>query len=104
MRSFPIKALSVTPAIVCFLAANLTDAISTLVLVRVRGADELNPILNWAYAVSPLTFMLTKIGLAGISLLVIATFAQGRLQQCLMWFGTLLYGAAVLYQCYLYLS
>lgn len=62
--------------VVLLLTINLIDGVSTHILLHLSGPEaELNPLMRWAWMVSPELFWLMKIGLVGSGLMVIGKYA-----------------------------
>lgn len=56
---------------VLVLVGNLVDGLCTLVLLQLNLAREANPLMAWVYGVSPVSFMVTKLGLVQFGLLLL---------------------------------
>ncbi len=67
----PVVDLTVTGAAVAVLLGNFADALITLVLLQLGLVRELNPLMLWAYEISPLTFMAAKLTVVSAALLLL---------------------------------
>jgi hypothetical protein len=86
------------------LIANLVDALLTLILLQLRVACEVNPLLSQAYAVSPLAFMIGKLSLVQLASLLVAIQPSAALRRLFFRGGAGLYAGVVVYQLLLFLS
>jgi hypothetical protein len=93
-----------TPDAAVLLIANLVDALLTLVLLQLRVACEVNPLLSCAYEASPLAFMIGKLSLVQLATLLVTLQPNESLRRVLLRSGAGLYGAVVAYQVLLFLS
>src|SRR5438477_10826037 len=57
--------LTLTGAAAAVLLGNFADAMITLVLLQLGQVQELNPLMRWAYQISPLAFMVAKLAVVG---------------------------------------
>lgn len=98
MRPFSRCTLSMTPALMCLLLANLLDGILTLTLLELRLVREVNPLMAQAYHLSPLAFMAFKTAIVYGALLAIAMVPRPTAKRWVVRFGALSYVSAVVYQ------
>ena len=63
---------------VLVLVGNLVDGLCTLVLLQLNLAREANPLMAWVYGMSPVSFMVTKLGIVQFGLLLL--FMQRHLR------------------------
>lgn len=84
--------MAITPALVCFLVANLLDGIITLTLLQLQIGKELNPLMLWAYHQSPLMLMIVKTLVVSMIILIITAskFSSDRKQR-LIKFGAIVF-------------
>lgn len=82
---------------VLVLVGNLVDGLCTLVLLQLNLARELNPLMAWVYGISPVSFMVTKLGIVQFGLLML--WMQRHLPAARMGlqFGALTYAGIVAY-------
>lgn len=79
MTSRLSKLLDFWPGAALLLGLNVVDALSTQALLELGVAEELNPLMRWAWDVSPFTFWAAKFGLVLSGLMVLALFASRQL-------------------------
>jgi hypothetical protein len=96
--------LRLTPDAVLLLVGNLVDALLTLVLLQLRVACEVNPLLACAYETSPLAFMVGKLSLVQLAILLVAIQPSAGLRRMFLRGGAGLYAGIVGYQLLLFLS
>ena len=53
------------------LLGNLGDALSTLTFLQLHLVQELNPLMRWAYQMSPLSFIGAKIALVNLGVMLL---------------------------------
>jgi hypothetical protein len=93
--------LRLTSAAVVLVVANLTDAIITLTLLELAVVRELNPLMRWAYELSPLVFVLSKLTMVQAGLLLAALQRPSWAMPFVSRSGALLYTGVVIYQAFL---
>lgn len=72
--------------IVAILMLNLVDLVSTIASIEIGLAEELNPLMAYAYSVSPALFVLLKVFLVGFGLWIGWKNRQLRLvRRALLW-------------------
>jgi hypothetical protein len=82
---------------VLLLVGNLVDGLCTLLLLQLDLAREVNPLLAWVYALSPVSFMVTKLGLVQSGLLMLWLHRHLRAAQVGLHVGALTYAGIVAY-------
>jgi hypothetical protein len=87
-----------TPAAIALLVGNLLDGLVTLTLLQLGLVREINPLLECAYEVSPLAFMVGKLSMVQLSILIAALQYRPRVWQVFSASGALLYVGVVVYQ------
>lgn len=88
---------TLSPETAALLFLNLLDGIFTLVFLQMGVAQELNPLMRMAYEVSPLVFMLVKVGVVELGVLVLLMHRQYRFARWALNAGAFLYAAIVVY-------
>jgi hypothetical protein len=82
---------------VLVLVGNLVDGLCTLVLLQLNLAREANPLMAWAYGMSPLSFMVTKLGIVQFGLLLLWMQRHQRAARVGMQVGAAAYTVIVTY-------
>lgn len=82
---------------VLVLVGNLVDGLCTLVLLQLNLAREANPLMAWVYGMSPLSFMVTKLGIVQFGLLMLWVQRHRRAARVSMQVGALAYTCIVAY-------
>ena len=62
---------TLTGAGAAVLLGNFADAVITLVLLQLGLVQELNPLMRWAYEISPLMFMAAKLAVVNLGLMLL---------------------------------
>jgi hypothetical protein len=75
-----------------FVILNLADAASTNLLLHLGLATEANPLMNWAYTVSPSFFWVIKVILSCGGLIIIGRQAKPEVALSIVRNANLLYG------------
>lgn len=87
----------VTGETTALLVLNLIDGIFTLVFLQLGVAQELNPLMRLAYGVSPLAFMLLKVGVVELGMTVLCLHRQYRFARWALSAGAVMYAGIVVY-------
>jgi uncharacterized protein DUF5658 len=82
---------------VLLLVGNLLDGLCTLILLQLNVAHEANPVLAWIYAMSPVSFMVTKLAMVQSGLLLLWMHRHRRAAQVGLQVGAGIYAAIVIY-------
>lgn len=101
MGLFAKADLPITPSLICLVVCNLLDAICTITLINLGLAIETNPVMAWAYRISPLTFMAVKICFVHTAILIAMISPNQRAKRFFLRFGALLYLTVLIYQGFL---
>jgi hypothetical protein len=88
---------TITQASATLLVGNLVDGLFTLVFLQLDLAHELNPLLRWAYAGSPLAFMAAKLLMVQSALLLLCLNRHLGVATAVEKAGAMLYGGLVIY-------
>jgi hypothetical protein len=88
---------TITNASATLLLGNLLDGLFTLIFLQLHMAEELNPLMRWAYAGSPLGFMLVKLLMVQTALVLLCLNRGMRAARLVENAGATLYGGLVLY-------
>jgi hypothetical protein len=92
----PLPALTLST--VLLLCGNLIDGLLTMVLIELRAVHEVNPLLDTAYRVSPMAFMVGKLSMVQLSILLATAHPRPDAVRRFTSGGALLYAAVVAYQ------
>lgn len=87
----------ITPAAVLLLVLNLLDGLFTLTFLQLDVAEELNPLMRWAYEHSPLSFMAVKLAIVSLGLSLLCMHRSMRLSQRAIQAGAALYTVIDIY-------
>ena len=79
------------------LLGNLLDGVFTLVLLQLNLARELNPLMDWVYRLSPLSFRVAKLALVQVGMLMLWLHRGVRAAQLGLMAGATLYAGIVLH-------
>jgi hypothetical protein len=82
---------------VLLLVGNLLDGLFTLVLLQLNLARELNPVMDWVYQISPVSFMVAKLALVQFGMLMLWVNRGVRAAQLGLRLGAAMYAGIVLY-------
>jgi hypothetical protein len=82
---------------VLVLVGNLVDGMCTLMLLQLNLAREANPLMAWVYGMSPLSFMVTKLGIVQFGLLLLWMQRHLRAARLGLQFGAVVYAVIVAY-------
>ena len=91
------RVLAITGATVALVFGNLLDGMFTLVLLQLRLAHEMNPLMRVAYEHSPLAFMLAKLSFVQLGLLLLKFNPHARASDLAVKAGAALYTAIPVY-------
>jgi hypothetical protein len=75
---------------------NMLDAISTHWALKLRVAEEVNPIMRWAWNQSPDLFWILKMGFVAIAILLLGAFAPEKVARQTVLAGCGLYAVIIL--------
>jgi hypothetical protein len=90
--------LRLTPAAACLLIGNLLDAVFTVTLLELGIAHEANPLLHYAYGVSPLIFVALKLAMVPGALVLAAGCRREWAFDLVARTGAMVYSVVVAYQ------
>jgi hypothetical protein len=79
------------------LLGNLLDGLFTLVLLQLDLVRELNPVMDWVYRLSPVSFMVAKLALVQLGMLMLWKNRRVRAAQLGLMAGAALYAGIVLH-------
>lgn len=77
------------------LLGNLLDGMFTLVLLQLNLARELNPLMDWVYRLSPVSFMVAKLALVQLGMLLLWLNRGFRAARAGLMAGAALYAGIV---------
>jgi hypothetical protein len=89
---------TITDAAVALLMGNLIDAVVTLLLLQLRAAEELNPLMRWAYEGSPLIFIAAKIAMVHLSVLLLCFHRRTPMARMAERLSAMFYSALAVHQ------
>jgi len=78
-------------AAIALIVLNLLDAIFTLTFLQLNVAQEVNPLMRWAYEASPLSFVLAKVAMVQLAVLLLGMNRHLRAAQVVEAAGAMLY-------------
>src|SRR4051794_14564613 len=78
-------------AAVVLIILNLLDALFTLTFLQLNVAQEVNPLMRWAYETSPLSFVLAKVAMVQLAVLLLGMNRHLRAAQMVEAAGAMLY-------------
>ena len=96
-RSGALVGTGVLAAASLLLLFNLLDGLFTLTFLQLGVAEELNPLMRWAYEVSPLFFMALKLAIVNAGVLILWAHRVVGASRVAMAVGAVLYAGIVLY-------
>ena len=86
-----LRGTAVGAGAIALIVLNLLDALFTLTFLQLNVAREVNPLMRWAYAFSPLTFVLAKVAMVQLAVLLLGLNRHLRAAQLVETAGAVLY-------------